>query len=392
MVKWRFDQGRLDYFQYDALKEIAVALASLDGVPKPGAGQTDIVRTTLGRHSALPFDPPHYFVWRNYGRVFECMLLATSTKNVILATDLCQEIAANPDDIDSDDYFAFFVRSFYHPSPVFDGYDPTAEQVFPGVAIIKFLISESIVKGKNYVTLDEIAQFLIGNSVTGLESLADYGRLRKKRISLSDVEMRQLREFIRFISQISFLKWENPKLFIEAASHEELLSIESSLTPILNVRKQNPSQEILQMGSNFRGGTLRAVTKVQVDTLDDEFVEGKKVRVTHLRTERSAKLKSFYFEKATNPSVCRMCSLDTHKRYPWSKHVIELHHLLPLSSPVRVEKTHTSIRDLVGLCPSCHRATHRFYSSWFRETGVKDFRNYDEAVAVYEAAKSRVII
>lgn len=391
MLSWRFDQGRLDYFQVDEIKSIACALAQMDGMAKPGKGEEDTVRLILAGFSTLQFKPANYYVWRNYGRVFECMMLATVIKGHILATDLCRKIAANPEEMDSDDYLAHFARNFYYSSPIFEDYAPNGPQVFPVVAIIKFLISEYIVRGKNYITVDEIGNYLIANNVTGLEDLGHFAGLKKKALPASS-DLRQVRELVKVISQFSFLKWEDPNLYLEVSNKEELYAIEKSLKPIQNVRKENAGEEILQMGQVHAAANLGALTLHNIESNEEEFTEGKKIRVTHLRSERSAKLKSFYFAKTKHPELCRMCQLDTAKKYPWTPHVIELHHLLPLASPVRVETGTTSIKDLVGLCPSCHRATHRYYSVWFKKNKVKDFRNYAEAVAVYEEAKAKIVV
>lgn len=391
MMEWRFDQGRLDYFQFDELKKIARALASIDGIKKPVSGEPDTIRKVLAQYSSLPFAPSNYFVWRNYGRVFECLLLATEVKGHILATDLCKKLAAEPDDMDSDDFLAHFVRNFYYSSPIFQGYSPTDPQVFPCVAIIKFLISEYLVKGKNYVNIDEIGGYLIANKVTGLEDIGFYSTLKKRSLSAS-VDLRQVRELVKFISQFSFLKWNNPAIYLEVANKQELHAIEQRLKPVLNIREKIPGVEILQMGKGFAINAISALTLSQIESAEEvEFTEGRKVRVTHLRSERSSKLKELYFAHTNQPEYCRMCDLDTAKKYPWTPFVIELHHLLPLASPVRVEKGTTSVKDLVGLCPTCHRATHSYYSKWFKTKGVKDFRSYAEAIDVYKEAKSQVV-
>ena len=86
-----------------------------------------------------------------------------------------------------------------------------------------------------------------------------------------------------------------------------------------------------------------------------------------------------------------MCYMDTHRIYPWADRLIELHHLLPLADPVGVSLKSTSLNDLVGLCPSCHRATHKFYSRWLTERRVLDFVDKNEAAAVYSEAKAEVV-
>jgi predicted HNH restriction endonuclease len=389
MRNWRFDQGRLQYFQFDEIKKIALALNALDGVKKPASDEKDVVREVLSKFSKLPFLPNDYTLWRNYGRVFEVMLLATSSNDHIFVTNLCKSIANNPDDLDSDDYLAYFSQNFYYSSPIFADYESTAPRVYPCLGIIKFLIAEFIVKGKDYVTIDEICMFLVPNVVTGHEDLQFFSRLKPSNYT---DDPRQVRELVRFISQFSFLKWENPKLFIEVRDKTELLVIEKLMSPRISQIFTDRTAAILDMGAGISTTTtpFGSVTLTAHDHDDVEFTEGAKIRVTHIRAERSNKLRNFYFKKIPHAHVCRMCQLDTAKKYPWTAHVIEIHHLLPLSSPIRVEKNITSLKDLVGLCPSCHRAIHKFYSKWFTKMNMKDFSSYEQAMDVYNFAKSQV--
>ena len=118
MGSWRFDQGRLDYFRFDEIKKSARALAQLDGIDKPRGDAPDILREVLSYNSHLPFSPSHYYVWRNYGRVFGAQLLAAEINGKIVATDLCKQLASTSD-VDCDDYLAHFARVFYYDSPVF---------------------------------------------------------------------------------------------------------------------------------------------------------------------------------------------------------------------------------------------------------------------------------
>lgn len=390
---WRFDQGRLEYFQLDEVRRLAKGLLTLDGQAQPSSENIDIVRKALNSVSNKDFLPFHYQVWRNYGRVFETLLLATVKNKFILSTDLCKRMAED-EDFDPDDYLAYFAGNFYYPSPIFKDYDPNKTQVFPVVAIIKFLFSEYLTKGKANISIEDIFNYLIGNNVTGEENLIFYGGLRNvNAYSLADQDsIRQVRELVRFISQFSFLKWERPYLHLEQKSPEDIRAIEQLLKPVKNIRKADPAEELLQMGGGRIQNGVGSLTMAEMSSSEEEFTEGKKIRVTHLRTERSTRLKSAYFRTTSQPTVCRMCNTDTVAKYPWTKHVIELHHLLPLSSPVRVENLKTSLSDLVGLCPSCHRATHRYHSIWFRSNGVNDFGSHAQAKMVYEEVKMKVVI
>ena len=388
MTLWRFDQGRLDYFQFDEIKRIAKALSEIDGIKKPSVGE-DIIRQVLSKYTSRPFAPTNYTVWRNYKRVFGCLLLATDIGGRIVCTELCKILSSDDGNIDIDDYLRHFSANYYYPSPIFQDYNNKEKQVFPVVSIIKLLISNYLLKNKIFITTEDVANYLIANDVSGLEPLEFYSTLEPKQFK---GDFRQPRELIRFISQFSFLKWSSPNIFLEVNTKEEALHILKFLEPEVSIRKPDASAELLRLGSNFQGTDLGDLTVNRLNTIDIEFTEGSKIRVTHLRTERSAKLKDFYFTNTTKPHICDMCTMDTIKRYPWADRIIELHHLLPLASPVKVETGKTSIKDIVGVCPSCHRATHKFYSRWLSEKGRKDFQSYEEAKHVYEVAKQEIVL
>jgi hypothetical protein len=120
MTLWRSDRGRLDYFQFDEIRRIAAALAEIDGIPKPGASD-DILRQVLSKYATIPFAPANYTVWRNYKRVFGCLLLATDIADRIVCTDLCKILASDHGEIDIDDYLRHFSANFYYPSEPFAG-------------------------------------------------------------------------------------------------------------------------------------------------------------------------------------------------------------------------------------------------------------------------------
>jgi hypothetical protein len=384
-MSWRFDQGRLDYFNFEEIKRMAVALSNISGIIKPNV-QNDILRRELAKYSTRPFLPEDYTVWRNYKRVFACALLATEVEGRIVATDLCNHIAN--DFIDTDDYFAFFARKFYFPSPIFENYNITEPPVFPVSAMLKFILAKYSHTNQNFVSIDEIGKFLIGNNVTGLEPIHFYDALHPKTIT---GDLRQTRELVKFISQFSFLKWENPNLYFDVQSTAEMVDIITRLTPIVAIRNPDPGLELLNMGAGFFATDLGDYTIQQIASLDTEFSEGNRIRVTHIRTERSAKLKEFYFKYTNCPEICNMCGLNTHTKYPWTQYIIEIHHLLPLSSPARVENKVTSIQDIAGVCPTCHRAVHKYYRLWFLNNGKPDFDSKEEAVAVYQEAKLKVL-
>jgi hypothetical protein len=385
VLRWRFDQGRLEYLQFDEIRLIAAAIVELDGIAKPKRGDPDLLRDVLAKHSSLPFAPDNYYVWRNYSRVFACELLASEVAGLIRATDLAKQLAVKAA-FDSDDYFAHFANNFYYPSPAFEGYQVNVGQVFPVLALIKFLTARVISGAVGVATLEEVARYLVGNQVTGLEPIAMYSSLNPTKYTFEGDEVRQARELFRFVSQFSFLKWNGGALILDVASHPEAVAICEAFVPNLGARVSDADLEIQRLGSVAPPSAVASIASSSVEALEREFTEGSKTRVTHLRTERSSELKKLYFEEMEDAATCGMCEVDTAVAYPWAPHVIEIHHLLPLASPLRVEKGTTSLKDVVGLCPSCHRATHKYYSVWLKKASLNDFRSYDEAREVFDEA------
>lgn len=211
-MKWRWDQGRLDYFQFQEIKNISRALVSLEGLRLPVGNEADFLRTTLAKFTKLPFLPDRYKVWRNYKRVFGCQMLVTEIDEKLVCTELCKGLAT--DQIEADDYFFHIVTNFSLSSPVFEDYDSHGDRVFPLCGIVRLLISRCLAGKGERISLEEIVTLLRGNKFTGDESMNFFLALEPKKPKLKNDELRQIREMVRFASQMSFLKWDNPYLLI----------------------------------------------------------------------------------------------------------------------------------------------------------------------------------
>ena len=386
-MRWRWDQGRLDYLRFDNLKKCASVLVTLEGAQ---VNDGDPLRKPLMDNVGLPFAPDDYRVWRNYGRVLKCAMFATTIKNELVCTDLCRDVADASKAVTVDEYLSYVAPRFYYDSPAFQGYSSTGPQHFPFCSILKLLLARAALGQPAAVSIDEIFDLLIGNEVTGLESVEEFRQLASSGYVAKGDEPRQLRELVIFLSQFDFLKWQRPNLIldVDAEDADAVKQIEALSQPIVDKRQADSDQEILALGSsqpeNFKPVEISSRTYNE----DVVFTEGKKVRVTHLRTERSSKLREFYYSTIEKPYECDMCQVDVTNSYPWVDKLLEVHHLLPLSSPIRVENSGTSISDLVGLCPTCHRAVHAYYRTWLKEKGLDDFKSYEQAHDVYAEAKN----
>jgi hypothetical protein len=389
---WRWDQGRLKYFSLEKIRKIASVIVEIDGIDL--TSNSDPMRSILEHVVGLPFAPSNYRVWRNYARVFKVLGLASKINNQLIATETCKSLVKTGDDfISYDDYIHYLGKVFYYPSPIFQNYDISSPQKFPFCAIIKLLIAKVFQSGKPYISIDDVFNLLISNNVTGTEEITYYTALQKKPISPVRDQTRQVREMVIFVSQLSYLTWLDGKLFIDPTFIRSLTDKElnSIVTPVINKRDENQELEIQKIFGLITSDELGSIIKDSSSMDDLIFTEGKKIRVSHLRTERNRKVIDYYFKKTANKALCNVCNTEVRDRYPWVRNLIEVHHILPLSSPLQVDRNGTSMSDLVGLCPNCHRATHAYYRSYFSENNISDFQSNDHAKEVYSMVKSSFV-
>lgn len=390
-VRWRWDQGRLTYFRFENLKRISSCLVNLEGIEVSGVGDT-LLRESLSNQTGLPFAPANYTVWRNYARVFACALIATQLEGRLRVTDIGRRLSGTDSStIDVDEYLSFWIPRFYLPFPAFQEYTPVADRIFPLCAVLKYLLAKFLENGEASIDLQQVFSLIVGNECDGTEPLEEYTSLRNTSRSPSGDEERQVREMLIFASQMSWLKWYGGALRVDIIlgdlqSEEDLKSI---VEPLQSTRSDTQQQEILLLG-RVTTEITRSVSLTTREIPEDViFTEGRRVRVTHLRTERSPQLRRLFLSRNSVP-ICNMCTCNTRLRYPWTDNLLEIHHLLPLSFAITVTGEGTSLEDVVGLCPNCHRSVHIFYRRWFEENSVNDFSSKDQAREVYESAREAI--
>jgi len=386
---WRWDQGRLLYFQFDVLKSIASVLVRFDGVNIRASDA--LFRSALEAETDMPFAPDHYTVMRNYKRMFECAFLATVYNEHLVVTDFAKELAHADSNFSSvDDYLLNYISRFRFPFPAFDGYDAIQERVYPFCAIIKLLIAIHLMGWEAKISIEDVFHYIIGNQCTGYEDINRYTNLPQTQHSYTEAEKRQVREMVIFISQLSCLKYYNGYLWLDVtnpAAIEEL--VHNFLIPDAGPVFDSRTEEFMRRASLTNQIVLPTVELFTTDVMDIEFIEGKRRRVEHFRVDRSPLLRKYFREHNPVP-VCDMCKMDVSFKYPWAGYMLDIHHLLPLSSSIAITAKGTSLSDIVGLCPSCHRSTHVYYTQYLRNYGLDDFRSREEARDVYWSAVREV--
>lgn len=396
-MKWRWDQGRLDYFRYESLVRIARVLRDFEHVDLREKG-ADPLRAELEARTGLPFAPEHYRVWRNYGRVFACALLATQIDGKLAVTDICRNLVGEGDGIlAADEYLSLFARRFAYPFPAFSEYNVDEKQVFPLCAVVKWLLARHAVNAEASVGLDDVFAFVVGNGCTGAEGVEHYISLNTTDRRAVGDERRQVRELLIFFSQMNLFKWFGNTLYLDLApedeeSHKLLLDL---ATPDVAPPEASPQAQLLKLGAVGEADMVKTPVPVRETPADLVFTEGRKVRGSHLRTERSPHLRRAFFESRRPPVLCDMCTVDLSLRYPWTGDskatMLELHHILPLSSAIAIDMKGTSLADVEPVCPNCHKGVHLYYGKYFKQTTQADFASRAEARNVYAQAKRAIV-
>ncbi len=390
---WHWDQGRLEYYQFDSLKKIAAFVCKNDF--------KTATKYELLHETELPFSAPEtHSPWRNYSRVLKLSLLIREVNSVAVPTDVAQ-ILAKPGVVTADEYFHFLVRATTEPSPALSGWIPINLR-YPLLFSLKYLLGKVAMGNYSETSFDEIIGAYVKSSFAGDEKDTDFiGLYHDVKIrnyqqiggNVSSNLRRQARESLLVMSQISYLTVIGGKIFV-SLSQEDAHNIFNDLFPLNIQHSQDQNLEILNITSLF-SGTFDEFEYEYSDSIVQEveesgFVEGGKIKKTHLVIERNRMLRKHYF-KEKNTSICDFCNMDTALSYPWCERVIDLHHLLPLSSGTHVKTTGTSFQDIRPVCPSCHRSIHKYYSIWLKEKLQKDFSDKKEALFVYNEAKERFV-
>ena len=395
MSSWRWDQGRLEYFRYEALKKMAPVLVRHDGQSLGDANSN--AKKELIEATGLPFSPDNYSVKRNYKRMLECSLLATFEGNNIIVSDICRDLASGQSLIKNEnDYISELERRFRYPFPAFKNYSVEQELVFPFIAVSKLLISRAIKNSSDsaLVSVDDVAGCLIANNVTGFEDLSFYLSLKKGPSDfLTDSERRQIRELIRVLglkNSFSFntrcgLSLSNrgrdsrplEKQFDELIPRVTTLDVPNKLIDFLTIASADNASPT---GQN----TLNANGEAEFDA-NAYYQEGARHTRWSNQIERDPRVRSRYIELHPE-AICEACHVNQQKQYPWTSYLLQIHHLFPLKSYGKKAISITDANDVVGLCPSCHAAIHEYYSRYLTDNSKNDFSSKEEALEVYKRA------
>lgn len=385
---WSWDQGRLAHYQFDALRAVSRYAMGHD---LRTTSRADLIAAT--GEDYLPNDPA-YRPFRNYGRIFKTAMLVSLEDGVAVPTPVAAALAADGA-VTSDEYFHFLARVTTDPNPALEEWDHTAEIRYPLLFALKMTLANASV-GEPDTNLMHIVSAYADSGFIGDEDDTAFIDMIRDNPERHVADQRQAIESIRVLGQISYLTVSRTAVSVNL-SEEDAAALFADLAPIGGAPLQNREEEIRRRAALFNAAigeidfafeTTRVEEAAEAGFIQEPFFrEGRKIRRTHLAIERNAKLRRSFFQ-ARPTTECDMCQMDTAASYPWVPHVLDIHHLLPLSSGTRSGREGTVMDDLVALCPTCHRAVHRYYDIWLRDAGRRDFVDAHEARDVYARAKA----
>jgi predicted HNH restriction endonuclease len=262
------------------------------------------------------------------------------------------------------------------PGPIFKS-DEAEPGCITGSALVKILMT----RGKtDYRTLLSI---LSNNLITGHESEAEMASKisTKNPQTKSSDEVRQFREYIHFLAQGTFIAEDDEAAWVRGLSWPL-----DTFSPIEFKTSGDEERDILELGK-LPSSSFKYIPSIGIDEYLDILVsEGKATTHTTTRYERSPELRAAYQAKHGINLSCDICGIVPKSLYKTKSEVIELHHVMPLSS--LQEEAENGINDLVSLCPTCHKAIHARYSQHLKSLSRTYFADKEEAWRLYSELKT----
>ena len=227
---WRWDQGHLPFFQFDALRQIAGFVVAHDF---KSATRSGILAATGIDFAA----PSSHSPWRNYSRTLKLALLVAESGGVALATPVAAALATSGA-VTCDEYLHFIACSFTNPSPALSGYSAKGPFRYPLLFSLKYMLLKAAL-GSPQTSMEELFGAFSSTTLDGSEDDSKFapvvGNATKHQAVgkkyASTHEVRQERESLRVIAQLSYLQFDRQTMRVSLAK-SDARSLFKSLTPI----------------------------------------------------------------------------------------------------------------------------------------------------------------
>jgi len=173
-----------------------------------------------------------------------------------------------------------------------------------------------------------------------------------------DINIITARELLKLIPN-------NVELTFSGVKNLDNWTIDSSDFSLQAIRKNIPERETLESLLETSREVVTPILSSIVELIgyeeneeqsSDGAVEGKLIETLSHKRERNPRNR--YLCLMHHGSTCYICKKIPHEKYKGIDELIEVHHIRPLSDLTNPKK-YNPIKDLIPLCPDCHRAIHK---------------------------------
>ena len=166
-LAWNWEQGRLEYFQFDELRKVA-RFGALHDLRTASRGELE---AAVG----LPFlpDDDAYRPWRNYGRLFQIAMIATPRGRGESRLTRLGELLSEDGQVTTDEYLHFLARATTQPSPALSAWSHVARLRYPLLFALRFVLARTS-QGQPVTDIADIVNTYMQSGLRGDEAQDDF--------------------------------------------------------------------------------------------------------------------------------------------------------------------------------------------------------------------------
>ena len=232
----------------------------------------------------------------------------------------------------TDDYLHFLARATTDPSPALSRWDHTATLRYPLLFALRFLLARAT-QGHTATKISQIIANYIQSGFIGDESQLDFLQIIDRNISTATY--RQANESIRVLAQLSYLTAVRKQCCRSLRRGRCNQPVRGILLPYSVLPLKDRASEIERRTALFESVVADssfdypASVISNIDEAGFSYLEGRRVRRTHLVIERNQMIRRRFFQERPTSS-CDLCKVDTQHQYPWVDRLLEISPLVAI--------------------------------------------------------------
>lgn len=252
---WSWEQGRLEYFQFDELRKVA----------RFGLGNDLRManRSDLEAAVGLAFPPDHdaYRPWRNYGRLFQIAMIAIPQGNDGARLTELGRLLAEDGKVTTDEYLHFLAQATTEPSPALSKWSHAEPLRYPLLFALRFILARAT-QGQPATDIADIINSYQQSGFRGDEDQEAFLRVLNAHNSrpLHRAEARQSAESVKVLAQLSYLTATRSQVTV-SLTPSDAAALFDDLSPVGGPTLESGADEIDRRAALF----LSAKAAIETD-------------------------------------------------------------------------------------------------------------------------------